>query len=85
MERNPRPVEVSSDELLDAILAFGVDVLELMHGRELLHVQTVGSDDVWVRGKRGGEGERECLYQLHCRKQVKHWEGYKIYEMKINQ
>ena len=56
MDRNPRPVEVSSDELLDAILAFGVEVLELMHGRELLHVQTVGSDDVWVRGKGGREG-----------------------------
>ena len=52
---------MSSDELLDATLAFSVEVLELMHGRELLHVQTIGSDDVWVWGKGGGEGERECI------------------------
>lgn len=41
-----RPVEVSPDELLNSILALSVEVLELMHGRELLYVEPIGSDDV---------------------------------------
>lgn len=40
------PVEVSPDELLDPILALSMEVLKLVHGGELLHVEPVGSDNV---------------------------------------
>lgn len=42
------PIEVSSDKLLDAGLAGGVQVLKLMHGRELLHIQTVWGHHIWI-------------------------------------
>jgi hypothetical protein len=51
---------VTSDELLDTVLALGVQVLELMHGRELLHVQPVRGDYVCgVVGEKEREGARE--------------------------
>ena len=37
---------MSSDELLDAVLALSMQVLELMHGRELLHIQPIWSNNV---------------------------------------
>lgn len=35
-----------SDELLNATLALSVKVLKLVHGRELLYIEPIGSDDV---------------------------------------
>lgn len=43
------PVEVSPDELLNPILALSVEVLELVHSGELLHVEPVRSDDVCLQ------------------------------------
>lgn len=43
------PVKVASDKLVDLLLGHRVQVLELVHGRELLHVQTVGQHAVWTR------------------------------------
>ena len=42
-----RPIEVSSDKLLDARFVCGVQVLELVHGRKLLHIQPVGCHNIW--------------------------------------
>jgi hypothetical protein len=39
-------VEVASDKLVDLLLGNGVQVLELVHGGKLLHVQTVGKDAI---------------------------------------
>lgn len=54
---------MSSDELLDAVLALSVQVLELMHGRELLHIQPIWSNNVCVRKKSRWreEGNRKKL------------------------
>jgi hypothetical protein len=35
-------VEVSSDEIINLLLGLNVEVLELVHGSELLDVETVG-------------------------------------------
>lgn len=42
---------MSPDELLDSILALSVQVLKLVHGGELLHVEPVRSKDVCVSWK----------------------------------
>lgn len=42
------PIEVSSDKLLDTGLAGGVQVLKLMHGWELLHIQTIRGHHIWI-------------------------------------
>lgn len=39
-------VEMASDEVIDLLLRDSVEVLELVHGRELGHVETVGRDTV---------------------------------------
>lgn len=41
-------VEMSSDEVVDFGLGEGVHVLELVHGRELGHVKTVGDDTIYI-------------------------------------
>lgn len=38
---------MSSHELMNFFFAKGVQVLEFVQGRELFHVQTVRSDNVW--------------------------------------
>lgn len=40
---------MSTDELLNTGLALGMQVLELVHGRELLYVEAIWSDDVYVK------------------------------------
>lgn len=47
-----------SDELLNARLALGVEVLKLVHGGELFHIQTVRSHDIYKR-KTSQSWERE--------------------------
>lgn len=49
------PVEVAPDELLDPIFALGVKILELVHRREFLDIQPVGSDNVCVGLQRLNE------------------------------
>lgn len=49
------PIEVAPDELLDPIFALGVKILELVHRREFLDIQPVGSDDVCVGLQRLNE------------------------------
>jgi hypothetical protein len=39
-------VEVAADEVVDLLLGLDVEVLELVHGRELDDVETVGQDAV---------------------------------------
>lgn len=39
-------VEMTSDEVVDLLFRNGVKILELVHGRELGDVETVGSDSV---------------------------------------
>lgn len=41
-------VEVSLDELVDLGLGNGVQVLELVHGREFDYIETIGQDTVWL-------------------------------------
>lgn len=48
---------MAPDELLDPIFALGVKILELVHRREFLDIQPVGSDDVCV----GRQGLNEAL------------------------
>ena len=61
---------MTSDELLDTVLALGVQVLELMHGRELLHVQPVRGDYVCrVAGEKEREGEQERERERENRRQ----------------
>lgn len=40
------PVEVAARELVNLLLRHGMKILELVERRELLHVQSVGCDDV---------------------------------------
>lgn len=49
------PIEVSSDKLLDADLAGGVQVLKLMHGWEFLHIQTIRGHHVCTNNTTTGE------------------------------
>lgn len=46
---------MAPDELLDPIFALGVKILELVHRREFLDIQPVGSDDVCVGLQRLNE------------------------------
>lgn len=39
---------MSPDEFLNSILALSMEVLKLVHGRELLNIEPVRSDDVCV-------------------------------------
>lgn len=39
-------VEVTSDKIVDLLLGLDVQVLELVHGRKLLDVETVGQDTI---------------------------------------
>lgn len=39
---------MSPDEFLNSILALSMEVLELVHGGELLNIEPVRSDDVCV-------------------------------------
>lgn len=39
-------------KLLDSSLALSMEVLELMHGREFLHIQSIGGHDIWDWGRR---------------------------------
>lgn len=48
MNKVHSPIEVSSDKFLDAGLAGGVQVLKLMHRRELLHIQPVRGHHIWT-------------------------------------
>lgn len=43
---------MSPDELLNSILALSVEVLKLVHGRELLYVEPVRSNYVCVSGQK---------------------------------
>lgn len=38
-------------KLLDSSLALSMEVLELMHGRELLHIQSIGRHNIWDWGE----------------------------------
>lgn len=52
------PIEMASDKFLDTGLALSVEVLEFVHGRELLDIQTVRSHNIWmwVQRKKWKEG-----------------------------
>lgn len=41
------PIKMATHKLLDSGLALSMEVLELMHGRELLHIQSIGGHDIW--------------------------------------
>lgn len=41
-------IKVSLDELVDLCLAHGVEILELVHGREFNDVETIGQDAIWL-------------------------------------
>ena len=40
-------VEVSPDEIVDLLLGLDVEVLELVHGRKLLDIETVGQNTIY--------------------------------------
>ena len=41
-------IEMTSDEIVNLLLGLNVEVLELVHSSELLDVETVGEDSVWL-------------------------------------
>lgn len=52
---------MSSDKLLNSILALSVEVLKLVHGGELLYVEPVRSDDVCTSGQEEKEVKNNQL------------------------
>lgn len=54
---------MSPDELLDASLALGVQVLEFVHSRELADVEAVGGHQIWGgrHNDTWGGGPPKCL------------------------
>lgn len=46
------PIKVAPHKLLDSSLALSMEVLELMHGGELFHIQPIGGHDIWGWGRR---------------------------------
>lgn len=39
---------MASDKFLDTSFALGMEILEFMHSRELLDIQTIGSHNIWI-------------------------------------
>lgn len=50
-------IEMTSDEVIDLLLRHGVQVLELVHRRELGHVETVGRDAVYPHKQTNQDAE----------------------------
>lgn len=46
------PIKMAPHKLLDPSLALSMEVLELMHGGELLHIQPIGRHNIWGEGRR---------------------------------
>ena len=52
-------VEVTPDKVVDLLLGLNVQVLELVHGRKLLDIETVGQDTICIRSAVSDtEGDR---------------------------